>query len=268
MIYNTGETDETLKAEYNPEGSILRKCQLRMLEMLCYFDDICKKIGIEYGLDGGNVLGAVRHGGFIPWDDDIDVHIRKEDETKLIKYLLKNPHPQFVLQCNKTDPKCYNPWPVLRDLKSEYFQDSASHNAKKYRGLQIDIFTMQKGTIKPLFWFNKKISALNNNYLAGNIPIVPKLIYLFQQYITNPFFSFISKLFGNKNYCSYSYGCYNGVQYPVKVIFPSSQMNFENKLFPVPRNVHEYLTIMFGNYQDLPPKDKRNWHMASYHIED
>ena len=160
MIYNTGETDETLKAEYNPEGSILRKCQLRMLEMLCYFDDICKKIGIEYGLDGGNVLGAVRHGGFIPWDDDIDVHIRKEDETKLIKYLLKNPHPQFVLQCNKTDPKCYNPWPVLRDLKSEYFQDSASHNAKKYRGLQIDIFTMQKGTIKPLFWFNKKNAYL------------------------------------------------------------------------------------------------------------
>ena len=75
LIFNTGETPEDLKQEYNPEGSLKRRIQTRLLDMLIYFDKVCKEIGVDYRLDSGLVLGAIRHEGFIPWDDDIDVAI-------------------------------------------------------------------------------------------------------------------------------------------------------------------------------------------------
>ena len=66
-------------SHYNPEGSTLRRAQLRMLEILKVVDDICTKHDIQYTLDGGTLIGAVRHGGFIPWDDDIDINVTRED---------------------------------------------------------------------------------------------------------------------------------------------------------------------------------------------
>ena len=69
MITDTLQNE--LRERYNPDGSILRKQQLRMLEMLQYIDFVCKKHNIRYWLCSGTLLGAVRHGGFIPWDDDV-----------------------------------------------------------------------------------------------------------------------------------------------------------------------------------------------------
>lgn len=270
MIYNTGETNETLKAEYNPEGSVLRKAQYRMLEMLDYFASVCEKLDIPWRLESGNVLGAVRHEGFIPWDDDVDVVIRKEDESKLCKYLLKHPHHQFVLQCHKTDPHFYNPWTVLRDLKSEYIQNSAMHNARKFRGLQIDIFTEQRGAIAPLFLLAKKITALNNNFLVGRVKLLPTVVFYLQRYIIHPAFTTISKIFGNKKKCSYSYGIYWWDHtYPENVVYPFSQLKYEGRIYPGPANPDTFLKTIYGeNYMQLPKKESRNHHLASYRVDD
>lgn len=61
--FNTGETQETLRNDYNPDGSVLRRAQLRLLDMAIYLQETAKKIGVPCRLDGGNVLGALRHGG-------------------------------------------------------------------------------------------------------------------------------------------------------------------------------------------------------------
>ena len=65
-VYNTGETEEELKSNYNYEGSNLRKAQDRMLELLVFLDKVCTENDIDYFIGYGTLLGAVRHGGFIP----------------------------------------------------------------------------------------------------------------------------------------------------------------------------------------------------------
>lgn len=95
--------NEELRTIYNPEGSILRKVQLKMLDILRTVDTICKKHNIEYVLDGGSLLGAVRHGGFIPWDDDLDITVMRKDFKRLRKILPKELPSNLVYQDCTTD---------------------------------------------------------------------------------------------------------------------------------------------------------------------
>ena len=90
-------------SKYNPEGSELRVIQLRMLDILLKIDAFCKQYGINYWLEGGYYVGAVRHGGFIPWDDDLDIGMDRRDYLKFKKLFLANPISGFHLQCHKTD---------------------------------------------------------------------------------------------------------------------------------------------------------------------
>ena len=90
-------------SRYNPEGSILRRAQLRELEILIEVDKICRKHNIEYFLDWGTLLGAVRHGGFIPWDDDIDISVRRKDYSRLCKVLKEELPENLAFQDRFTD---------------------------------------------------------------------------------------------------------------------------------------------------------------------
>ena len=78
---------EELKARFNPEGSPLRLQQLRMKEMLKVLDGICRKHDIPYWIASGTLLGCMRHGGFIPWDDDLDVEMLRSDYKRLLRIL-------------------------------------------------------------------------------------------------------------------------------------------------------------------------------------
>ena len=75
-MLETSFNPEDLKSRFNPEGSLLRRQQNRMTELLIEIDRICKKHSIQYWLSSGTLLGAVRHKGFIPWDDDMDICMR------------------------------------------------------------------------------------------------------------------------------------------------------------------------------------------------
>lgn len=79
------ELQKKLRAEYNPDGSLLRRQQMRMLEILLHIDKICKENNIPYWLSSGTLLGAVRHEGFIPWDDDVDIEMMREDYLRFEK---------------------------------------------------------------------------------------------------------------------------------------------------------------------------------------
>lgn len=268
-IYNTGETQEDLKNKHNPEGSILRRAQYRMLNMLLYLDHVCKEQNIKWSLEGGNVLGAVRHGGFIPWDDDVDIIMERKEYSKLKKYLLSHPHQQFVLQTHQTDSGYYGSWMVLRDLKSEYIQDSHIHNARKYRGLQIDIFPIEIGYFDFLHKIAAKINFINAFYFVGKYPFIANICYHFEQDFICPLFRYISNIFGNKKIFSYEYGHGSRPKFKYNSVFPLSTINFEGYNFPSPNNLDAYLKSLYGDkYMDLPPIDKRNHHQATYKIYD
>lgn len=269
--FNTGETNRELREKYNPEGSTLRKFQYRMLDMLLYLDKVCKEQGITWYLDGGNVLGAVRHGGFIPWDDDVDVVLTPKDHKRLTKYLLEHPHPQYVLQCKKTDKGYYSHgWVVLRDLKSEYIQDSNLHNARKYRGAQIDIFRYENHVNRALSIVSNLSMRVNIKFFIGRSHLVAQSIYWFQKFFFLPLLKVIGYCFSSKKLYAHTMGSlFNEWWIPENVLYPTKPILFEGHYFPGPARVDDFLKIKFGdNYMNLPPIDKRDKHQAKYKIWD
>ena len=118
----------------------LRACQLKQLSILEEVDLICKKHHINYWLDGGTLLGAMRHGGFIPWDDDIDIGMTLEDLQRFIEIAPKELSPTLFLQTPQTDPYNKEPITKIRDLNSLYIESGDTFSHEFQEGLYFDIF--------------------------------------------------------------------------------------------------------------------------------
>ena len=104
-------------------GHNLRRLQLNLLEMLIEIDRICRKYQIQYSLDGGTLLGAVRHGGFIPWDDDIDVIMRRSEYRKFYRACQKDlDSSRFFLQEYRTDRHYRWGYEKLRRRDTEFIR--------------------------------------------------------------------------------------------------------------------------------------------------
>lgn len=252
---------EQLRSRYNPEGSQLRRAQLRMVEMLCFIDKVCQEHKITYWISFGTLIGAVRHRGFIPWDDDADICMPLEDLRKFKQIMLyNNPSNEFVLQCQETDPGYNRQWVVLRDLRTEYLKDDKFHNNLKYRGLQVDIFPVETNVSMKLKYFADFVQryfisrpSVSNKWYYNIIKPFRTIFVIILKYVIIPFCR-NCKNRQNSNAYVISYG----VPIPFKFvgeksdIFPLQRILFENVEFYAPNKYEEYLSNLYGDWENVP----------------
>lgn len=247
------QTQAELRAKFNPDGSYLRTYQLSLKEMLIDFDKICQEHGVRYWLSSGTLLGAVRHGGFIPWDDDIDVDMTRNDFNKLIKSFKES--GKYILQTYRNDPYYYWPFAKLRLKDSEIKEGNNNDIHYKYRGNFIDIFLIEYrydyiATI--LSYPSKCLYKLSK---IKKLNIAQKILFFSIKHlsiISSQIIRTITSKMSGKSY-GHSYGSFFcKANRDEKEIFPLSNISFEGYLFPAPSNPDAYLTRIFGNYMIIP----------------
>ena len=234
-----------------------RKTQLRLLNE---FKRICDESGLIYWIDFGTLLGATRHKGFIPWDDDLDVSMPIEDYKKFLKIADKELPRDIFLQIPKTDKEYKQYFAKLRDCYSTFLQHHETEKHQYHKGIYIDIFPWVFYPKMPKIL--RKIltrATLRTRYnaivLSKNI-IFNYLIYIICKFIWLLFSLFKSDKLGRTPEDN---GYYEAI--PRSVLYPLKEMEFEGKFYASPNEAHEYLSLMYGkNYMTPPPLEKRIAH--------
>lgn len=251
--------------------TVLRIAQLRMLDILLEVDKICKKHEIKYWIACGTLLGAIRHKGFIPWDDDLDIELEYQDYIKLLK-ILKNELPKkYILHNFSTDKNFIYPYSKVRELDSIIIeQNNAGHNYK-YKGLFVDIFPVENGKNM----ISRKISAFLQSILlyvghrSNDKYNIKLLLLIFLRFIVFTMFK-VFRFFnhGNIKNTSPTYGIAEFHSFGKKVIYPLGKVSFENCEFPCPNDCDQYLSIVYGkDYMTLPPEQDRICHAEKIRID-
>lgn len=269
-VFNTGETQAQLNQMYNPADSALRKGQLILFDMLCFIDDLCKENNINYSVAYGNVLGAYRHGGFIPWDDDLDIILFPKDYEKLHNVLRTIKHERYVLQDITTDAGYPQLWYKIRDKKTHHKCESNTRLCLQYDGFQIDCFPLIEGPIPWIKRIDSYVIEARNLLFEKNYRTAFNIILRFQQFFVYPFYRFLSKCFGDKTIVGIDYGILSGKNMTKSSVIPYSSIKFEERLFPCPANPKEYLECLYGSdFMCLPPREKRTGHeIDEYSFDD
>ena len=244
-----------------------------MLELLKYFDDLCRKNSIKYSLIGGTLIGAIRDKGFIPWDDDIDIILEKENYDKIIKILKTNNNSDYKLLTRDTCKDYYFPFPKLVATNTMVVEPLCLKQCSEY-GIFIDILYYKKmpkeekifKKIKLLdsLLSRKKINkkeGIKQNFLRFNKNIISILIgydnlikikeKIYSKYDNIPSEYVLS------NWPVYAYENEYQLQ---KNIIEYIDVPFENIKAMVFKNYDNVLKNLYGNYTKMPPKEQRISH--------
>lgn len=254
-----------LRERFNPEGSLLRQHQLRMLEMLKYIDQICKKHNIKYWLCSGTLIGAVRHGGFIPWDDDVDIEMLREDYKKFVKVMADEPQIDYVLQTHETDKGYFYPYAKLRDLHSK-LDEKNPFDSFKFQGVYIDIFIMEHSSSLLLSRISAFIHGKMMSIFIKQNTFSELSFFLVHNFLFS-IFRYFAKLTSRKE-LRHTFGTYFFKPRYLKDIFPLTILNFEGSDFYVPKNYHAYLSKIYGDYNMLPNLDGIKKHVLKLELFD
>lgn len=251
--------------EYSQQN--LRACQLKQLAILEEIDKICKRHKIEYWLDGGTLLGAVRHGGFIPWDDDIDIGMSLEDEKRFEEIAPKELPDWLYLQTPKSDPGSKEPITKIRDCNSLYIEQGDDFCQPYVKGIFVDIFPFVDYPDIPRSWIKTLTKGISKSYSILNhrhtysLRSFAEFFYFGGKYCLCSALWRVVGLFGKKTrYSDVPFLNGRGISFDKKAVKPLGTIKFEGKEFPAPCNPDSYLTDLYGDYMKIPPVEKREFH--------
>ena len=253
----------------------LEEMQEKETDLLCWFKLLCETNGLYYTLAGGTLLGAVRHSGFIPWDDDIDVLMPRADFDRLLSMegIDTTMLPAHVQISSWRSPDG-EPYPFIKLLDRRiHVRDKYSH-ADSY--LWIDIFPMDgcpadEKEVQRLYnriLFHRRVLLLKSARLGEGKSTLKK--------IAKPFLKLALALLPVKTLCDrydeMAKACpFDGTPYVAGITWgygPRERVDREAWMTPVPvrfggntfnapSNFHEYLSNLYGEYMQLPPEDQR-----------
>ena len=258
-------------------AEMLTKLHSRLLMIIDEIDRICRKNKIAYFLDSGTALGAVRHKGFIPWDDDADIGMLRDDYDRFIEVAQSELSEKFFLQTSKTD-KGYSKLSAKIRINNTFFPEHRNENAKMHQGIFVDIFPFDyvaddfKKAKKDIL----KARRLNKLYALRlrkpkNENIVRRVVRGFVRLIPEAFIYKLCcnhyKKYQNKktNTCTcYAYKMSDTMflTFDVDKLLPTMDVEFENRMYEMMNNSDYYLRKMFGDYMQLPPIEKRICHLS------
>lgn len=270
----------------NQDLKTLQQLELKIAKEI---NRVCEIIGIRYFLIGGTFLGAVRHKGFIPWDDDIDVGMIREDYERFMKEAPEYLGDEFFLQNWDTDPNYPFSFGKLR-LNGTVVVEKMNDGVEGHKGVFLDIFPydnvpedpkLQKKQarniyiLKKMMWIKKGYGKnlqndgikmwlkYNGARLCTSFVSYAWIKETYSKELTKYNGRHTEKLFIS---CLYSYekSCVER-----KWVEELANYEFEDALFPAPRDYDSFLTALYGDYMTLPPVEKRHTHeIQSLILED
>jgi lipopolysaccharide cholinephosphotransferase len=248
-----------------PDGTIITLHDLHqvLLHMMKDVDHVLRKHNIPYFLNGGSALGAYRHQGFIPWDDDIDIAMMMDDFNKAIPILEKELSERYIIHCFETR-NCYNvliPGMKIRlkGTRIEEVNELLANKCKDSDGIFVDVFVYSKVSAS-------KILDLPLRLI--NQALMPIIVF-FENLNFNPvwikcWFKWNAKLYHNLNKHSKYVGfdltwtfksALRPFVFKEEDIFPLQEMDFEGEKFFVAKNIEAYLTTAIApTFREFPPE--------------
>lgn len=246
------------------------------IDLLLRFDGVCKKHGLTYWLSSGSMLGAVRHRGFIPWDDDIDIIMMRSEFEKLVRLGSEFRDPYF-LQTHKSDPECFFSFPKLRNSRTTGLSEMFAYQEMNH-GIFLDIYPLdetdtQKGpdVFRRIDSLNRELSTymrmknphldeVNKARVKGYCGRDPEEIYQEVQGLpltakgndVNSVAQFLSTI------TSYPKNHLRKIDLRETILW-----DFEGCKFPIPKGYDGCLKDFFGDYMKFPPVEKRIGHYGS-----
>lgn len=258
------------------DSKTLRKVQLTQLEIAKEVKRICEKYHIRYFLTAGTLLGAIRHQGFIPWDDDLDIAMLKADYDRFIEFANVELKPSYELQTWNNDSEYPFEYAKVRKKGTIYVEGKS--NSEKEQGIFIDIIVyinmtddlqLQKLEHDKMLEIHRMLLVKCHYkpwYDGGRISVKKRIGYLWYkikaifyskgelkrkfELIQSSYPDTTNSLFGMTTRKEFT---------PLKRewFLESISVIFEDDVFSIPKGYENYLRTYYGDYMQLPPEDKR-----------
>lgn len=256
----------------------VRSVQEKILYIMKYIDNLCRDNGIIYYIMGGTALGAVRHGGFIPWDDDLDIFMTPEQYNKFKSVFYKTESTEFILQEWRTDLK-YLEYAKVRMNGTTFIEEHFKDRKDMHHGIYVDIMILhkvpEKRMIQKLVYFESKFVTLYGLSQRNWVPksksqalVLKSLKFLPCKLMARIAYRHIYKYDNRKNNFKYCYwitpakfknGLFDKTFFEKPV-----DINFEDTKLLGSEKIKEYLEYRYGDYMKLPSEEQRKAAVHAY----